>query len=86
MGATRIEPDAAKFRARQRYYRKHKQDILAKAKAKYAAEKDLRREIAQKVRKEVQEARLKGLAQSQGLVNQWIQRLKSKFGESHKGD
>lgn len=85
MGATRIEPDDAKFKARQRYYRKHKQDILAKAKVRYAAERDLRCEIAQKVRKEVQARRLKEDSASKGLFGQWIQQFKSKLGGSAKG-
>lgn len=84
MGATRIEPDDAKFKARQRYYRKHKQDILAKAKVQYAAERELRREIAQKVRKEVLAARLKGDSAAKGLFGQWIQQVKSKLVGSTK--
>ena len=82
MGTKRTEPDDAKFRQRQRYYRRNKALILAKAKLRYQAERDQRLEVAKMVREELHKRSLLETQEPDEPQEQelpWFQRLKEKF-------
>ena len=66
MGNTRKTPDDAVFAKRQAYYQKHKERILAHARAQYQATREVRLEVSAKIREAERQARLLAKSEAAG--------------------